>query len=67
MEKPHIDHLSSAFSLSQGKEHKNMHLFTPVQKEVVEKLTNTAPSNTISWRSQHLLTFEVNLHKEYLC
>lgn len=38
MERTRVDHLSSAFSLSQGKEHKNMHLFTGARKEVVELL-----------------------------
>lgn len=47
MEKPHIDHLSLAFSLSQGKEHKNMHLFTSVRKEVVERMTVILPCPTL--------------------
>jgi len=47
MEKPHIDHPSSAFSLSQGKEQKNMHLFTSVRKEVVDRTTVILPCPTL--------------------
>lgn len=46
-EKPSIDHLSSVFSLSKGKEHENMHLFTLVRKEVVERMTVILPCPTL--------------------
>lgn len=47
MEKPHTDHFSSVFSLSQGEEDENMHLFTSVWKEEVDRMTVILPCPTL--------------------